>query len=109
MSTKNLKHIVGSTFSLLLKCTDSPLVAAGVPVADTSTWGVALELKTTADRPKITISGSWVSSVTPFAMKFEHVDTTAWLPGTYDIRLLYTSPDSRPFMVDTDSVLELIA
>lgn len=100
-------HIIGSAFSLVLVSSESPVNEGGVPVVNTSGWGVALELVPVSGAV-ITVAGAWVSFIVPsYSMKFEQNDTTAWPKGERVIRLVYTAPDTRVFKQDTDMMLEI--
>lgn len=104
-------HIIGSAFSLVLvggAAPESPLNEGGVPVVNTSAWGVALGLVPVSGAI-IMVDGVWVSPVAPHSMKFEQADTSTWPRGSYVLRLFYTAPlpDGRVFKQDTDMTLEI--
>ncbi len=103
-------HIIGRAFSLVLtgEAGESPVSEGGVPVVDTSTWGVALNLVAPSGGASITIAGTWVSAVAPHAMKFEVNDTSAWPRGERMVRLIFTAPDARTFEEPTNMILEII-
>lgn len=105
-------QIIGRAFSLILTANESPVQEGGLPVANPSAWGVALNLVSVSGAA-ITITGSWVSTgqlvggLPVYSMKFEQADTSAWPRGERVLRLIYTAPDGRSFEDKTSMVLEI--
>lgn len=104
---QTLQHIVGSAFSEALSSSESPITEGGLPLSNTSGWGVALEAVRDG-AATITVAGSWVSSVAPtWVMLFAQATTPTWQPGTYALRLKFTAPDARVFRQPLDMGLTI--
>ena len=102
-----ISHIIGSAFSQVLSSDESPVVEGGVPLVNTSGWGVSMELVPTFGGAHITVAGSWLSSVAPFKIKCEQADTSGWGPGLYEVRIHYVAPDTRLFKVPTNLTISV--
>jgi hypothetical protein len=103
------EHIIGSAFSEVLSSPDTPVSEGGEPLANPGTWGVALQAVQDGEE-SMTIPGSWISSVAPtYRMLFSQNNTSTWIKGLWNLRIVYTAPDSRVFIVPTDLQLELKA
>ena len=80
--------------------------SGGAPI-DTAAWGIELELVGTPHR--VPIPGVWLASLSPWTLSFSRPDTTAWPAGSYEVRLIYISPEATPrrFVQPLGLVLEV--
>lgn len=107
LNTKALPHIAGSAFALTLTTETPPVSVADEESPDLTEWGTELIL---AGRDhKVTISGVWISAVTPWSISFTEANSTPWPVGDYEARLAYVAPgdDGRRFIHPLGLVIEV--
>lgn len=107
MTTSTLPHIAGSAFALVLSSDTCPISDPTAAPIDTAAWGIELELVGTPHR--VPIPGVWLASLSPWTLSFSRPDTTAWPAGSYEVRLIYISPEATPrrFVQPLGLVLEV--
>lgn len=94
MTAMQLTQIAGSAFSLVLSTDTCPIITAPGGDIDTGAWGAHLELA--REHAKIKVPGAWVSSLTPWSLRFTDDQTAGWPVGVYELRLAYLSPETPP-------------
>lgn len=102
-----LKHFAGSAFGLTMSTEQCPIVdPSGEPI-NTAEWAVSLRL--IGSESRLDIPGTWLSSISPWSIAFNTIDTLPWVPGAYECRLVYVEPDpgSRRFEIPTSLSLEV--
>ena len=100
------QQIVGNAFSLQLQSTECPVMQGGVPLTNTTGWIPKLQILL-GTRLIDTITGSWLSSVSPFQSAFEKANTSGWSVGTCDVRIMYQAPDGRSFAPSDPVLMQL--